>query len=413
MLASAIALLAAPVPAASAAKPPHDFTLTAVQTSSAPGPGQSIVSKGNLLSGDAVVGHNSFSCSQGAGQSFTCSGAFNFSGGFANGTIRATGQVSAAATASFQVTGGSGDFKAAHGKVVSQDLTGGGLAGSEATLTFKLKLPAKAHEHPHKGGRKQRASFFDGTIRELSATFRPSIAFTLSANRTALTGLRTSVETPAKCGALGLSVGANHTFPSPQDFPSPRIVVKPDGSFSGSKAQEGLKTTVKGKFNRRLTRATGTIDLDSLSASGPGPACNSKDSFQVLKPPSCPPRLGDGRVNQWRPVVACALRLLAQPQTNQYTQVGLNVIAAESGGNAGAENNWDSNAKAGNPSCGLMQTSTTTFAAYRDPALSDDIFDPLANIYAGLNYGIAHYGTILNIPPNYRQARPTGLAEPH
>jgi SLT domain-containing protein len=39
-----------------------------------------------------------------------------------------------------------------------------------------------------------------------------------------------------------------------------------------------------------------------------------------------------------------------------------------------------------------MQVIGATFAAYRNPSLSSNIYDPLANIYAGLNYAVHRYG---------------------
>ncbi|MBT8160987.1 MULTISPECIES: phage tail tape measure protein [Arthrobacter] len=78
---------------------------------------------------------------------------------------------------------------------------------------------------------------------------------------------------------------------------------------------------------------------------------------------------------------------------------GLETIAMhESGGNPNAANNWDSNAAAGDPSRGLMQTIGSTFEAYRSAALPDDIFDPVANIVAGIGYIRSRYGGIGNVP---------------
>lgn len=73
------------------------------------------------------------------------------------------------------------------------------------------------------------------------------------------------------------------------------------------------------------------------------------------------------------------------------------LIMRESGGNARAVNNTDSNAAAGHPSKGLMQLIDTTFSAYRDKTLVNDVFDPLANIVAGINYIKARYGGIENV----------------
>lgn len=72
-------------------------------------------------------------------------------------------------------------------------------------------------------------------------------------------------------------------------------------------------------------------------------------------------------------------------------------IMRESGGNPRAINLWDSNAQRGDPSRGIMQTIGSTFERYRDPRLPDDIYDPVANIVAGINYIRARYGDILNV----------------
>ncbi|MGW5720772.1 tape measure protein [Amycolatopsis sp. NPDC003865] len=73
------------------------------------------------------------------------------------------------------------------------------------------------------------------------------------------------------------------------------------------------------------------------------------------------------------------------------------LIMRESGGNPRAQNNWDINAQRGDPSRGLMQTIGATFAAYHDPRLPNDIFNPVANIVAGINYIRSRYGTIFNV----------------
>ncbi|GGM75485.1 hypothetical protein GCM10012275_52710 [Longimycelium tulufanense] len=73
------------------------------------------------------------------------------------------------------------------------------------------------------------------------------------------------------------------------------------------------------------------------------------------------------------------------------------LIMRESGGNPRAQNNWDINARRGDPSRGLMQTIGATFRAYRDPRLPDDIFNPLSNIVAGIRYILARYGSIFNV----------------
>lgn len=70
-------------------------------------------------------------------------------------------------------------------------------------------------------------------------------------------------------------------------------------------------------------------------------------------------------------------------------------MQTESGGNPNAINLTDSNAAAGDPSRGLMQTIMSTFRAYHWPGTSFNIYDPLANIAAALNYARHVYGPSL------------------
>ena len=82
-----------------------------------------------------------------------------------------------------------------------------------------------------------------------------------------------------------------------------------------------------------------------------------------------------------------------------WTAPILRRINFESGGNPNAQNNWDSNAMAGDPSRGLMQTIMSTFLAYHQAGTSMNIFDPVANISAAINYIKSRYGSIFAIDP--------------
>ncbi|MFC3962633.1 transglycosylase SLT domain-containing protein [Nocardia jiangsuensis] len=73
------------------------------------------------------------------------------------------------------------------------------------------------------------------------------------------------------------------------------------------------------------------------------------------------------------------------------------IIDKESGGNPQAINLWDSNAAAGIPSKGLMQTIDPTFDAYKVSG-HDDIWNPVDNIIAGSRYAIERYGSLSNVP---------------
>ncbi|QIS06754.1 phage tail tape measure protein [Nocardia brasiliensis] len=78
------------------------------------------------------------------------------------------------------------------------------------------------------------------------------------------------------------------------------------------------------------------------------------------------------------------------------------LIMRESGGNPNARNDTDINAANGDPSRGLMQTIGATFDRYHDERLSPNIYDPVANIVAGIRYIQARYGDIDNV----QQANP-------
>ncbi len=98
-------------------------------------------------------------------------------------------------------------------------------------------------------------------------------------------------------------------------------------------------------------------------------------------------------VAQWTGLVQQALKMEGLPLS--LTHNVLYQMQTESGGNAAAINLTDSNAKAGDPSRGLMQVIGSTFAEYHWPGTSDNIYDPLANIAAALNYARNLYGPTL------------------
>lgn len=103
---------------------------------------------------------------------------------------------------------------------------------------------------------------------------------------------------------------------------------------------------------------------------------------------------GGAGVQQWKAVAIQALK-----RTGDYSEANLNALLRrmqqESTGNARSINLWDSNAKKGTPSKGLMQVIDPTFAAYRDKSLSKDIYNPLANIVAAIKYTKARYGSLI------------------
>lgn len=109
---------------------------------------------------------------------------------------------------------------------------------------------------------------------------------------------------------------------------------------------------------------------------------------------------GSGR---WAETVTAVLRELGMYSTGNLNNV-LKAIQKESGGNPNAVNNWDINAKNGNPSKGLLQVIKTTFDAYAGKYKSKGQLDPYANIYAAVRYASSRYGSGWSA----RMARPGG-----
>lgn len=84
---------------------------------------------------------------------------------------------------------------------------------------------------------------------------------------------------------------------------------------------------------------------------------------------------------------------------------GLAVIAQhESGGNANAVNRWDSNAKAGHPSAGLMQMIQSTFMANAVKGHTTWM-NPIDQVAASIKYIERRYGSISRVPGIASMAR--------
>ncbi|MCA1655008.1 MAG: transglycosylase SLT domain-containing protein [Pseudonocardiaceae bacterium] len=104
-----------------------------------------------------------------------------------------------------------------------------------------------------------------------------------------------------------------------------------------------------------------------------------------------------GNVQEW---INQAIEILRQNGVNvgpEDAQRIWQIIQHESGGNPHAINNWDSNAAKGTPSKGLMQCIDPTFDSYQ-VAGHGDIWNPVDNICAGVNYAISRYGSLANVP---------------
>lgn len=118
--------------------------------------------------------------------------------------------------------------------------------------------------------------------------------------------------------------------------------------------------------------------------------------------PSGPPPSGGrpaptGQVKEWIDQAIEILRQHGIPDSKMNPADIAAIILHESGNNPNAINEWDSNAAAGTPSKGLMQTIDPTFNAHKLPG-HGDIYDPVDNIIAGVRYAVSRYGSVSNVP---------------
>ncbi|AVO22738.1 tape measure protein [Streptococcus phage D1811] len=97
-------------------------------------------------------------------------------------------------------------------------------------------------------------------------------------------------------------------------------------------------------------------------------------------------------VARWRDTVVRALEANGIEPNNFRVSKILATIQKESGGDPNAQNNWDINARMGDPSIGLMQTISRTFNAYKHPG-HNNIRNGYDNLLAAINYIKHRYGT--------------------
>jgi len=115
-----------------------------------------------------------------------------------------------------------------------------------------------------------------------------------------------------------------------------------------------------------------------------------KDKLATMAAPAGGTYSASAGAQQWAGLAAQVLAMYNLPAT--LLPLMLHRIDVESGGNPNAINLWDSNAAAGIPSMGLMQTIGPTFYAYAGQYASLGPYNPLANMYAAVGYTLARYG---------------------
>lgn len=191
------------------------------------------------------------------------------------------------------------------------------------------------------------------------------------------------------------------------------------GAFSGNRAPSGWKRHLESGFkvgitNKGVGHTAGTLGgVKVESRGGDGVVVGNRarghkaglfgSSWYGLKAATGGSGGGSG---QWSQTVTSVLQELGIFSQGNLSNV-LKAIQKESGGNPKAINKWDSNAKAGHASRGLLQTIPGTFNAYAGRYKSLGITNPYANIYAAVRYARSRYGKGWAA----RMARPGGYAE--
>lgn len=100
-----------------------------------------------------------------------------------------------------------------------------------------------------------------------------------------------------------------------------------------------------------------------------------------------------GGAERWRGTITDALKRAGLPTTSGYVDAWLRQVQSESGGNPRAvQNGYVDVNTGGNEAAGLLQVIPSTFAAYRDPSLPNDRFNPLSSAVAGMRYAKSRYG---------------------
>jgi cell wall-associated NlpC family hydrolase/surface antigen len=104
------------------------------------------------------------------------------------------------------------------------------------------------------------------------------------------------------------------------------------------------------------------------------------------------------QISAWVTTATGVLYANGFPQgPNDVADIEIIIHGEDASGDPGAVNNWDSNAAAGDPSFGLMQTIPATFDSYALPGYTNKA-DPVSQIIAGARYATARYGSLDNVP---------------
>ncbi|MFE7229867.1 peptidoglycan DD-metalloendopeptidase family protein [Streptomyces sp. NPDC057596] len=230
-------------------------------------------------------------------------------------------------------------------------------------------------------------------------------------------GHHTGLDFPARTGTKVVAVDSGRVESATSGGPyGNHVLVQHGGGLASLYAHMSAMAARAGESIRQGARigsvgATGNV-------TGPHLHLEARVNGRAVDPmPYLTGPKGDGGtgVQRWRGVVEQALGQVHQ--SLGLVNTTLRRMNQESGGNPRAVNLWDSNARAGYPSTGLMQVIRPTFQRYAGkykntgPFMYGVSVDPMANIYASMKYALATYGSLsraYNRPGGYARGGVVG-----
>ncbi|WP_308646536.1 transglycosylase SLT domain-containing protein [Nocardia cyriacigeorgica] len=174
-------------------------------------------------------------------------------------------------------------------------------------------------------------------------------------------------------------------------------VVAPTAPASTTPASATAPPSDKPSNSSQLMSNSGSGSGSGGGGGGGSSSGGGSWSESALASGGPPTKMPTGEQAQWIQEAIRVLRENGYDVSDSDAAIIAAIIEKESGGNPNAINLWDSNAAAGIPSKGLMQTIDPTFNSYK-LAGHDDIWNPVDNIIAGSRYAIERYGSLSNVP---------------
>ncbi|WP_375155865.1 tape measure protein [Lacticaseibacillus paracasei] len=151
-----------------------------------------------------------------------------------------------------------------------------------------------------------------------------------------------------------------------------------------------ISSSIKGIVSSSPVKAFGDLGVGIFKHAYNGIGAWIKKELKKIEDSMANP--GGSGVQRWKPYVIQALKANGFDASAYQVAAWMRVIQRESNGNPRAINLWDSNAKAGIPSMGLVQTIGPTFNAYKFPG-HNDVYNGYDDLLAGIHYMKAIYGS--------------------